>query len=115
MLSRKTETRPDEAGYLHDVARAPGNAATLQDDVERLLEIAEQLFTAIERQIHRIEDNLGRAYGEEAQTYAETIFKERLIHCAESLHVSVQEIGHHLERRANEHIVNYGLRDHPQT
>ena len=55
---------------------------------------------------------MGRAYGEEAQTYAETIFKERLIHCAESLHVSVQEIGHHLERRANEHIVNFGLRDH---
>jgi hypothetical protein len=114
MLSRSFEAHSDdESGHLSDVSERsrPRPEQSLQDDVEQLLDIAGQLFSAIERQIHRIEDNLGFTYGERAQVYAETVFKERLIHCAESLDASIQEIGRHLERRASEHIVNYGLRD----
>jgi hypothetical protein len=114
MLSRSSESHADDDfDYLHDVAARPDAAeeVTLRDDVEHLLEIAGQLFSAIERQIHRIEDDLGLAYGEEARAYAQTVFKERLIHCAQSLDVSIQEIGLHLERRVSEHISNFGLRD----
>jgi hypothetical protein len=113
MLSRSFESAEIENGILHDVSqRAPSAVdASLQDDVERLLDIAGQLFCAIERQIHRIEEELVFACGEEVRAYTQTVFKERLIHCAQSLEMSVQEIGFHLERRASEHINTYGLRD----
>jgi hypothetical protein len=113
MLSTNFElSDEEEGGVLHDVSLREPSAvdASLQDDVERLLDIAGQLFSAIERQIHRIEEELAFACGEEVRAYAQTVFKERLIRCAQSLDMSVQEIGQHLERRANEHIVNYGLR-----
>ena len=114
MLSRSFESPAvEEAGYLHDVSeRQPTTASgSLQDDVERLLDIAGQLFSAIERHIHRMEDELARACDEEVRARAQTVFKERLIRCAESLDLSIHEIGLHLERRASEHIVGYGLRD----
>jgi hypothetical protein len=115
MLSRSFESTDEEVTYLHDVSAPPDAtpANSLQDDVERLLEIAGQLFSAIERQIHRMEDELGRDLGEEVREHAQTVFKERLIHCAESLDTSIRDIGLHLETRAREHIVNYGLRDTP--
>ena len=114
MLSRSFESPSvEEVGYLHDVSeRQPTTSSgSLQDDVERLLDIAGQLFSAIERHIHRMEDELARACDEEVRARAQTVFKERLIRCAESLDVSIHEIGLHLERRASEHIVSYGLRD----
>ena len=114
MLSRSFESPSvEEVGYLHDVSeRQPTTASgSLQDDVERLLDIAGQLFSAIERHIHRMEDELTRAGDQEVRARAQTVFKERLIRCAESLDVSIHEIGLHLERRASEHIVSYGLRD----
>ena len=114
MLSTSFESPADEErGYLHDVSLRETSAvdASLQDDVERLLDVAGQLFSAIERQIHRIEEELVFACGEQVREYTQTVFKERLIRCAQSLNMSIQEIGFHLERRANEHIVNYGLRE----
>jgi hypothetical protein len=116
MLSTSSESPDeDEGAVLHDVSLREPSAvdASLQDDVERLLEIAGQLFSAIERQIHRIEEELTFAGGEEVRAYAQTVFKERLINCAESLEMSIQEIGFHLQRRADEHIVTYGLREDP--
>jgi len=114
MLSRSFESSTDqEDSILHEVSEirpaAPENS--LQDDVERLLEIAGELFSAIERQIHRMEEELVRDLGEEVREQTQTIFKERLIRCSECLDTSIREIGLHLERRASEHIVNYGLRD----
>ncbi len=116
MLSTNSDASDDEQGYLHDVSeQSPATTdVSLQDDVERLLEIAGQLFSAIERQIHRIEEELVFAAGEQVREYAHTVFKERLINCAESLALSIKEIGLHLERRANEHISSYGLRDSSQ-
>jgi len=54
-----------------------------------------------------------RDLGEEVRAQTQTVFKERLIRCAECLDTSIREIGLHLEQRAREHIVNYGLRDNP--
>ena len=114
MLSRSFDTSVDEdAGYLHDVPEREHemDAVGLQDDVERLIDIAGELFSAIERQIHRIEQELVFAGGEEVRAYAQTIFKERLIRCAQSLELSIQDIAIHIERRASEHIENFRLRD----
>lgn len=114
MLSRSFDTSVDEdAGYLHDVPEREHNenVVGLQDDVERLIEIAGELFSAIERQIHRIEEELTFAGGEGVREYASTVFKERLIRCAQSLEQSIHDIAVHIERRASEHIENFGLRD----
>jgi hypothetical protein len=69
---------------------------TIQDDVERLIEIAAQLFSAIERQIHDIESDLRPALGEEIWMSERTIFKERLIQSAQHLDRSLQDITKHL-------------------
>jgi hypothetical protein len=114
MLSRSFDSSADqENDYAHDVSvLRPGTGREgLQDDVERLLDIAGQLFSAIEYQIHRIEKDLASASRDEVREYAQTVFKERMINCAESLELSIQEIGLHLEQRAQEHISNYGLRE----
>ena len=114
MLSRSFDTSVDEdVGYLHDEPEREHemDAVGLQDDVERLIDIAGELFSAIERQIHRIEQELVFAGGEEVRAYAQTIFKERLIRCAQSLELSIHDIAIHIERRASEHIENFGLRD----
>ena len=84
---------------------------SIEDDVERLIEIAGDLFSAIERHIHEIEEELVVACGEHVRTFAQTVFKERLIHCAEGLESSIQEIAQQLEIRASDHIVTLGLRD----
>ena len=99
--------------YLHDVPEQQHemDAVGLQDDVERLIEIAGELFSAIERQIHRIEEELTLAGGEEVRAYAQTVFKERLIRCSQSLELSIHDIAVHIDRRANEHIESFGLRD----
>jgi len=118
MLSTNFESPADEeGGDLRDVlVRQPtAEVGSLQDDVERLLEIAAQLFSAIERQIQRIAEDLVCACGEKVRAYAQSAFKERLVLCAESLDTSIHAIDLHLERRAGEHITNFGLRDDPST
>jgi len=71
----------------------------VQDDVERLLEIAAQLFSAIERQIQRIEEDLVCACGEKAERTTECLQGASVL-CAESLDTSIHAIDLHLERRA---------------
>jgi hypothetical protein len=102
MLSRSFESPDEEETVLRDVSRgSPSQASgSLQDDVERLIEIAAELFSAIERQIHLMEEELVTAYGEQVRPYAQTVFKERLISCAKSLDTSLQQIALNLERRA---------------
>src|SRR5580698_3531637 len=105
MLSRSSESPNDEGGpFLHDVSERPTSTiGNIQDDVERLIEIAAQLFSAIERQIHLMEEELVIACGEQVRPYAQTLFKERLIGCAKSLDTSLKEIALSLEQRAMDH------------
>ena len=105
MLSRSYESPDDDVGYLHDVSEGPTSKhiGSIQDDVERLIEIAAQLFSAIERQIHLMEEELVIACGEQVRPYAQTLFKERLIGCAKSLDTSLKEIALSLEQRAMDH------------
>jgi len=72
----------------------------IQDDVERLIEIAAQLFGAIERQIHHIEQDLNYSHSSGVATSHQTVFKEQLIRTAVSLHDSLNEIAVHLGDRA---------------
>lgn len=83
---------------------------TAQDDVERLIELAGQLCSAIERQIHNIEEELEIVTGE-SRPIAQTVFKERLIHSAESLNTTLHEIALNLERRAFEPNSRGDIRD----
>jgi nitrogen-specific signal transduction histidine kinase len=115
MLSTSFESSEEEGGYLHDVSRRSPSAdvGSVQDDVERLIEIAARLFSSIERQIHQIEEELVIACGEHVRTFAQTVFKERLISCAQSLDASLQEIALNLEQRANVQDPPPGYRDSP--
>jgi len=74
----------------------------LHDDVERLIQIAAQLFAAIERQIHRMEDDLTFSSGKNMVAGGQTMFKEQLIRTAKALDTSLQEIARHLGEREDE-------------
>jgi hypothetical protein len=82
-----------------------------QDDVERLIEFSGELLSAIERQIHRIEDVLVFAGSQDDRAYSSIAFKERLRRCAQCLEVSLQDIALHIDALAEQHIINFGLRD----
>jgi hypothetical protein len=69
----------------------------LQHDVERLIETAGQLFTAIERQIHYIEESLMLVQEEDDALRAQTVLKERLIRSAVGLKDTFHEIAVRLE------------------
>jgi hypothetical protein len=69
------------------------------DDVERLIQIAAQLFATIERQIRRIEEDLTFTAGENTMLAGQTLFKEQLIRTAQALDASLQEIARHLDER----------------
>jgi hypothetical protein len=72
----------------------------IQDDIERLIAIAAQLFSAIERQIHHIEQDLNYSQSGGVASAGATVFKEQLIRTAASLHDSLNEIAIHLDDRA---------------
>lgn len=101
MLSRSFELPEELEDDVSDASRLQPSvgAGSIQHDVERLIQIAAHLYSAIERQIHHMEEELVLACGEQVRSYAETVFKERLIHCAESLGTSLQEIAFNLEHR----------------
>jgi hypothetical protein len=110
MLSESAESpdEPDavellmrESPSMHLVDSQFENSA-LHDDVERLIRIAAQLFAAIERQIHRIEDDLSFTSGKNMVAGGQTMFKEQLIRTAQALDSSLQDIAQHLGDRADE-------------
>jgi uncharacterized membrane protein YccC len=110
MLSESAETPDDldavellmrESPSMHLVDTQFENSP-LHDDVERLIQIAAQLFAAIERQIHRIEDDLTFTSGKNMVAGGQTMFKEQLIRTAQALDASLQEIAQHLVDRADE-------------
>lgn len=87
------ESSTSTGGNLHQ------EFTTIQDDVERLIQVAAQLFSAIERQIHDIESDLLPREGEQIWLSERTIFKERLIQSAQDLEHSLQEITKHLGQK----------------
>jgi hypothetical protein len=71
----------------------------LQDDVEYFIDIALQLFLAIERQTRAIELSLETAQNQCDERSAWTEFKERLICAASGLSTSVSETADRLENQ----------------
>jgi hypothetical protein len=114
MLSRSDNSYgefEENSGVRLDSLNSPNESlhqefTTIQDDVERLIEIAAQLFSAIERQIHDIEADLQPTLGEEIWMSERTIFKERLIQSAQHLDHSLQEITKHLGQKTVESTEN---------
>jgi hypothetical protein len=87
-------------------------SSSIQDDVERLIDIAAQLFSAIERQIHRIEQDLNySAGGRVGEKNGHVVFKEQLIRSAASLDASLQQIVEHLGQR---HVQRSELATNPE-
>jgi hypothetical protein len=93
--------RDDEAPAFaaHGAEGSYEPAATLQDDVERLIGIASQLISAIERQIRHIEESLAIAREEHDSLKGLTVVKEHFIQTAVSLNESLHEIAVRLEER----------------
>jgi hypothetical protein len=77
-------------------SREGGN---LHDDIERLIDIAVQLFSAIEVHIHHLEEVLTSSHGDDKSS-TQTVFKEQLIRTAASLNASLCEVAVHLEGHA---------------
>ncbi|HVA52376.1 MAG TPA: hypothetical protein VNF05_02565 [Acidimicrobiales bacterium] len=90
-----------ESRSMHMVGTQFENSP-LHDDVEHLIQIAAQLFAAIERQIHRIEDDLMFTSGKNMVAGGQTMFKEQLIRTAQALDDSLKEIAMHLGQRADD-------------
>jgi hypothetical protein len=72
---------------------------SLQEDVERLIRIAGQLYSTIERQIQGIEKGLVMAEEESDAFKSQTVLKEHLIRTALSLNESLHEVAVRLEER----------------
>ena len=69
---------------------------SIREEVEHLIQIAAQLFSAIERQIHAIETDLTTTQIETSSLNGAVVFKEHLIRSATSLNATLQEITRHL-------------------
>ena len=94
-------------GLLESVStrRSLDEKRDLRDDVERIMDVATKLFSAIERQAHRIEGELVIACGEQVRPLAQTVLQGRLNRCAKSLDASFHEIAMNLESRSSgEHL-----------
>jgi hypothetical protein len=104
MISTPTQDRLAEAkvNLVHEVSERLTSAArgTLADDIGRIVAIAAQLFSAIERQTHLIEEELVIACGEQARPFARSTLQDRLTTCANGLDVSLHDIALNLKQRA---------------
>jgi hypothetical protein len=87
---------------------APSAGGSLHDDVERLIAVAGELFTAIEAHVHQIDEELSFAVRENVMPSAQTVFKEKLLRTAARLNESLHEVAVHLEGRDAE--AKYGRR-----
>jgi hypothetical protein len=103
MLLESAELSGDDAGSfahasLTHLTSTEGGG--LHDDIERLIDIAAQLFSAIEVHIHHLEDVLTSPNRDDVKSSSQTVFKERLIRTAASLNASLCEVALNLEGRA---------------
>jgi hypothetical protein len=74
---------------------------TLHADVERLIGIAGQLFSTIERQIRSVEEGLAAAENQGDTFTSQTVLKEHLISTALRLNESLHDIAVRLEDRSD--------------
>jgi hypothetical protein len=102
MLSENDEPSGDgEALDRVSLARlTPREGGSLHDDIERLIDIAAQLFSAIEVHIHHLEEVLTSSHNDSINSSTQTVFKEQLIRTAASLNASLCEVALHLEGHA---------------
>lgn len=64
----------------------------IHEDIEHLIQIAAQLFHAIEREIHHVEQELHRHPAAHSSEKSDRIiFKEKLIRTAANLNISLRE------------------------
>jgi hypothetical protein len=68
-----------KVSLVHEVSLrlARAERGTLADDLGRIVNIAAQLFFAIEHQTHLIEEELVIACGEQARPFADSAFTDR--------------------------------------
>jgi hypothetical protein len=93
-------SRTDESFFSSNGATLQRlDGVTLQEDVEHLIAIAGQLFSAIERQIHSIEESLALVVKDHGEATGQTVLKEHFIRVAANLNASLQEIAIRLEER----------------
>ena len=71
---------------------------TIQGDVERLINVAAQLFSLIEGQVHELGDELVSTFNENVRVSGRGVVKEEVIRSAANLDSSLQEISEHLGR-----------------
>ncbi|HEY5265692.1 MAG TPA: hypothetical protein VIJ40_02655 [Acidimicrobiales bacterium] len=71
---------------------------TIQGDVERLINVAAQLFSLIEGQVHDLGDELVSTFNENVRMNGRGVVKEEIIQSAANLDSSLQEIRDHLGR-----------------
>jgi hypothetical protein len=110
MLLENTEATEGEDPIIHLMKESLSKieedsefeSNSIQDDVERLIHIAAQLFSAIERQIRHIEEDLMSSSGLKVSKGGQTVFKEQLIQTVRALDASLQEIALHLGQRGIE-------------
>jgi hypothetical protein len=96
-LGREDDEAPAHVSLAHLRSTEGGN---LHDDIERLIDIAAQLFSAIEVHIRHLEQVLTSANRDEVKSSTQTVFKEQLIRTAASLNASLCEVALHLEGHA---------------
>jgi hypothetical protein len=91
-----------KVGFVEEVAAnlAVVGRRSLREDVERIVNVAEQLFSAIERHAHLVEEELVITCGEQARPIAQSALHARLQTCATSFDSSMQEISQTLTQRA---------------
>jgi hypothetical protein len=102
MLLESDDRAPDDEPVKHVPLThlTSSEGGSLHDDIERLIDIAAQLFSAIEVHIHHLEAVLTSTSRDEMKSSTQTVFKEQLIRTAASLNASLCEVAIHLEGRA---------------
>jgi hypothetical protein len=94
--SKDNDEALEHVSLTHLTSAEGGN---LHDDIERLIDIAAQLFSAVEAHIRHLERVLTSSHGDNVKSSTQTVFKEQLIRTAASLNASLCEVALHLEGR----------------
>jgi hypothetical protein len=103
MLFESAELSGDDVGSFGRASithLTSTEGGSLHDDIERLIDIAAQLFSAIEVHIHHLEEVLTAPIRDDVKSSSQTVFKEQLIRTAASLNASLCEVALNLEGRA---------------
>ena len=89
-IDHTTRSIPEASEIVED--------GTIQGDVERLINVAAQLFSLIEGQVHELGDELVSTFNENVRVNGKGVVKEEIIQSAANLDSSLMEIRDHLGR-----------------